>query len=163
MSCAESFEALPVQPSKRLWDSATCLAWLQDEKGADLCQATLDAAGRGEVQIYISTMAIAETLMVKGKPPLSKESKLKVRGFFKRPEIIPIELDRYCAEVAQELVWDYKIKPKDAIHVASALLAECDIVETFDKDLQKRSGRVGGTPPLQILEPGKGLNLSLLK
>ena len=137
------------------------MQWLQDEPQADACQSTLDAADRGDVELYISTLAIAETLMVRGHPPLGVEAKLKVRSFFKRESIVPIEVDRYCAEVAQDLVWDHKIKPKDAILIASALLAGCEILETFDKDLIKKSGRIGGIPTLKIALPGSGLMASL--
>lgn len=148
-------------PSKRLWDSAACLAWLGDEPTAPNCGATLDAVAAGKVELYISVLAIAETLMIRGKPKLPVSTKLKVKGFFKNPWIIPVEIDRYCAEVAQDLVWDYGIAPKDAIHVAPALLANCEILETFDHGLMKKSEKVGGTPRLEIREPGYGFTLPL--
>ena len=149
-------------PSKRLWDSAACLAWLNGEPTAPNCRATLDAVQAGKVELYISVLAITETLMIKGKPKLPVATKLKVRAFFKNPWLIPVEIDRYCAEVAQDLVWDHGIAPKDAIHVAAALIAECDILETFDHGLLKKSGKVGGTPLLEIREPGSGFTLPLM-
>jgi hypothetical protein len=42
--------------------------------------------------------------------------------------------------------------PKDAIHVAGALVVEAPILETFDGPLLKKSGKVGN-PPLVIREP----------
>jgi hypothetical protein len=39
------------------------------------------------------------------------------------------------AELARDLVWEKGIKPKDAIHVAAALVVEAPILETFDGPL----------------------------
>jgi hypothetical protein len=40
-------------------------------------------------------------------------------------------------------------RPKDAIHVASAIAGGCSILETYDGGLLKLDGKVG-TPPLTI-------------
>jgi predicted nucleic acid-binding protein len=63
-------------------------------------------------------------------------------------------LDRILAEEARKLVWGHGIKPKDAIHVATALDAEVDRMETFDDALIKKSGTVG-SPPLEIGKPNE--------
>ncbi len=59
---------------------------------------------------------------------------------------------RSISESAQSLVWDQGIKPKDAIHVATALEAKVPILETFDEPLIAQSGTVG-FPPLIIRKP----------
>ena len=51
-----------------------------------------------------------------------------------------------------EVVWDNRIKPKDAVHVATALNTKCTVLETFDKGLLEESGKVGN-PPLTIRKP----------
>ena len=51
-----------------------------------------------------------------------------------------------------EVVWDNSIKPKDAVHVATALNTKCTVLETFDKGLLEESGKVGN-PPLTIPKP----------
>ena len=51
-----------------------------------------------------------------------------------------------------EVVWDNSIKPKDAVHVATALNTTCTVLETFDKGLLEESGKVGN-PPLTIRKP----------
>jgi len=50
------------------------------------------------------------------------------------------------------VVWNHKIKPKDAIHVATALALKVPCLETFDTGLLKKSGRLG-TPALVIRRP----------
>jgi predicted nucleic acid-binding protein len=46
----------------------------------------------------------------------------------------------------------HDIKPKDAIHVATAIDAKTPVLETFDDGLLGKSGKVG-TPPLVIRKP----------
>ena len=53
-------------------------------------------------------------------------------------------LTRQLAEAAWDLVWDHDIDPKDAIHVASALAAKVDVLNTFDGDLIGKSEDVFG-------------------
>ena len=61
-------------------------------------------------------------------------------------------MSRKIAESAQFLVWDHDIKPKDAIHVATALHLSVDALETFDAGLIGKSGSIGD-PLLLIREP----------
>ena len=41
-----------------------------------------------------------------------------------------------------EVVWDNSIKPKDAVHVATALNTKCTVLETFDKGLLEEVARL---------------------
>jgi hypothetical protein len=59
---------------------------------------------------------------------------------------------RNISESAQDLVWNQSIKPKDAIHVATALEAKIYILETFDDGLIGKTGQIGN-PPLLIRKP----------
>jgi hypothetical protein len=56
-------------------------------------------------------------------------------------------------------MWQYEaLKPKDATHVATATLAEVDVLDTFDNGLLKLSGQIGD-PPLIIRPLAKIENL----
>jgi predicted nucleic acid-binding protein len=61
-------------------------------------------------------------------------------------------LTRRLAEAAREMVWDYGIAPKDAIHVATALSLRVSVLNTFDAGLIRKSGLVGN-PALPISKP----------
>jgi hypothetical protein len=62
------------------------------------------------------------------------------------------DLDRTLGERAREVVWDHSVRPKDAIHVATALDAKVDQFDTFDGPLISLSGKIGN-PPLVIGPP----------
>lgn len=118
----------------------------------DLCQGTLERAEAGEVGIVTSSLALAECLWLRNNPKLSKDRAAIIRRFFRRSFIRVRNVTRNTAEAAQDLVWDHGIKPKDAIHAATAIEAGVPVLETFDDGFIAKSGTVG-TPPLIIRAP----------
>lgn len=135
------------------WDSDAFLGWLQSDPGkSSKCGGVIERAERGEVLIVTSTLTLAECLWMRGQPRVPEEKALMVRCFFRRSYIRVYNVTRRIAENAQDLVWTNGIKPKDAIHVATALHLSVDALETFDEGLIKKSGKVGD-PLLKIREP----------
>lgn len=72
--------------------------------------------------------------------------------FFKRSYIVPMSITRRIAEDSREFVWDHGVKPKDALHLATALVAKVDVFNTFDLPLIGKSGKLGD-PALLIQIP----------
>lgn len=141
---------------RRAWDTDVCLAYLNDEPGrADQCERVLQAAQNGEVEIVISTLAMAEVLYLRGVT-LPEEDRETIRNFFRREFIISVDVTRRIAEEAQDVVWRFGVAPKDAIHVATALYARVGELNTFDGGLLALHGRVGENPALVIREPDWG-------
>jgi predicted nucleic acid-binding protein len=133
------------------WDSDAFLGWLQAEQGkVELCAGTLRRAELGEVVIFTSALTIAEVLWMRGAPAIPKDKADIVRRFFRRSNLRVRNVTRGIAESAQDLVWNHR--PKDAIHVATALDAAAIALETFDEGLIGKSGQVG-SPPLLIRKP----------
>lgn len=138
---------------RRYWDSDCFLGWLQDEPGkVDPCGTVLALCERREAEIVTSTLTIAEVLMLRPKDALPRERRDKVRSLFAKEYIHTVPLIRRIAEAAQDLYWDYGIAPKDAAHVATAIAARAEVLNTFDKGLIGKSGQIG-SPPLQIAQP----------
>ena len=139
----------------RYWDSNAFLGWLAEEfDKVDYCRPVIEAAEAGKVRILTSALTIPEVLWIKGRNRVAAESAAKVEAFFKHEWIVIRELDRFIAEDARALVWDYNVKPKDAVHVATALKRDLPIeqLDTFDEPLIRLSGKLG-EPPLIIGKP----------
>ncbi len=63
------------------------------------------------------------------------------------------DVNRYLAEDARQLVWDQSgVKPKDAIHLATAIKHHIATFDTFDEDLIQLDGKLGN-PPMGIGTP----------
>lgn len=137
----------------RYWDACAFLGWLAEEPGrVDKCQLVLDAAEAGKLTIVTSTFTLVEVIRLKSKTPLPPDLQPKLENFFKQPYIVLREVTRRTGEMARLAVWEYGVEPKDAIHVATALQAELQYLDTFDDALIGKSGKIGN-PPLIIGEP----------
>jgi len=142
-----------VTVEKIYWDSDCFLGFFQAEpEKVGKCGAVIDRAELGDVLIVTSALTIAEVLWMRNAPKLRKEKADVLRRFFRRSIMRVHNVTRKIAEDAQDLVWDHSIKPKDALHVATALHLRVDALETFDERLLSKSGTVG-SPLLLIREP----------
>ena len=137
------------------WDANIFHAVFGREAGrVDACERVEMAARSGNVDIYTSTVTFVECIWIKGKPKFSKEHEEEIGKYFMHKFIRPINCDRQIAEAARALVWEYPhLKPKDAIHVASARFLQVDVMHSYDNDdLVRLNGQIGN-PPLQICYP----------
>ena len=141
----------------RYWDSCCFLGWLKEEPDKlGECEAGIRLAERGKLVLVTSALTLAEVLRLKGKNSIPVADREKVRRFFENAYIEIYDVDRAIAEAAQDVVWNYGIAPKDAIHVATAISTARDLdieqLDTFDKPLIGHSGTIGN-PPLVIGRP----------
>jgi predicted nucleic acid-binding protein len=143
----------------RYWDSCCFLAWLQeeDEERVRGCGQVISEAQAGKLRLVTSSLTLAEVLWLRGKPPIPVSEARKVQDFFQHEWIVVRELDRATAEAAREVVWNNGVKPKDAIHVATALLVHgqtpLDQLDTYDDDDLLPLSETLGIPPLKIGHP----------
>ena len=114
---------MPRPPERRAWDSDAFLGWLQEETHKhETCRPVIRAAEKGDLVLVVSTLALAEVITMKGEVPIPAEVAEKVTAFFEQPYIKVRNLDRRTAELARSVVWQAKVKAKDAVHVATALI-----------------------------------------
>lgn len=133
------------------WDSCAFLAWLQNESAHEAaCRDTIEQAKSGEIVLVTSALTIAEVLWTKNGPRLEEDKATILNKFFRRSYIRIVNVDRRIAESAQRLVWNDRIRPKDSIHVATAINRDCVVLETFDRTLLKKTKKCQG---LEIREP----------
>ena len=134
----------------RYWDACCFLGWLKEEPDKIVqCEAGIRQAERGDLVIVTSTISLAEVLyLAKKERPISKATRDKIQSFFQNDYILLLEVDRRTAERAQEVVWDYEVKPKDAIHVATALIAgerlAIEQLDTYDGPLIETASKIDG-------------------
>ena len=135
----------------RFWDASCFLTLLNDETGADDCEYVLNQARRSRTVIYVSPIVQIEVVRPKGSSaPVPMEAREQIRAFFENDFIKWRMIDRKIANDAQKLCWDYGVHPRDASHLAVAMDLQCDLLETYDRDLLKWNGRIPtGAPGIQ--------------
>lgn len=130
----------------RYWDSVVWLGILKEEPNkVATCTHLLQQAQAGDFKIVISAITLTEVVHLHSFQRLSPEKEETIKAFFEHDFIIVRAVDRITAELARELMWRYKdqaLRPKDALHVATACLANVDILNSYDDDLVKLNQQI---------------------
>lgn len=140
---------------RRLWDSCVVIGYLAGNSQIQTdCERIIQQAQRAQTEIAVSIMATIEVAYLQGYS--DPDSEALIKEFFGRNYVVPIGIDTRIAEVSRVLIRTYrngpKIKPPDAIHLATALHWNIPIIESTDPDLL-RLDRLEGNPPITIRQP----------
>ncbi len=121
-------------------------------KRGEISTHVLDVAERGAYKIYTSALTLAEVYKAHGSPSLSRDATKTFLEYCENEWVEIIDVTRVIGENANELCRLHNIrKPADAIHLACALYAGCDVLLTWDhQDLLKLSSANIG---IRIEEP----------
>jgi predicted nucleic acid-binding protein len=138
------------EPPKRYWDSSVFLEWIMDGHGhADMIDSILDDARADRCRIFTSTVTLAEVTRGRHGPlAVDRTNEDKIANFFRNDYIRLVPLDVVIGTRARQLIWDHPhLKPRDAIHIATALQIPVDFIEAYDNDFLKVGARnVPGFP-----------------
>lgn len=132
------------EPARIYWDAAAWIAYIQKEMpGPDssfseprfeMCRTVLEQAEAGAVEIVTSAYTLAEVCK-RAKEPTSPG--IDLGAFFNRRYILLTNVDKEVGLRAQnlQLAGVGRLSPQDAVHLASALVANVPVFHTFDADL----------------------------
>jgi len=115
-----------------------------DPAKVQLAAEILQLAEQGMFQVFASTFIEAEVIKPAGSAvPLTQTQEGTIEAYFNRDCFVWIEVDRPIAQKARQIARDHSgFRPPDAVHVASALRANCDQLLTWDENLNnKGAGR----------------------
>ena len=131
---------------RRYWDANAFLGWFLGEPDkVSSCETVIRACERGECEIVTSAVTLTEVIKLKGEPPLKEADEQKIKDFFENDYILIAELTRFIGEKARHLIWKHQtLKPKDAIHLATAIDVDSPYLDTFDNGLLKLNGKLDG-------------------
>ena len=122
------------------------------------CDRIVEDAARGNVEIWVSALALAEVAHLGASDPSDAEA--IISAFFSEAYVKVIQLDRQVARVARELIraahqQGLSIRGADAVHVASAIHHKVPIFESTDRPLLRNLGQLDhpGAATLVAREP----------
>jgi predicted nucleic acid-binding protein len=106
-----------------------------------MCRPVLDAAEQGVIEIAVSAIALVEVL---ARNRASQIDDQRVRDFFDNDYILLINVDKQLGDFARRLMLGGHsgLKPPDAIHLATACVANADAFHTFDDRLLALDGAI---------------------
>lgn len=139
-------------------DSSIFIAWLKGEVGRhDIATHILTLAEQQVFKINVSALTLAEVHKKRNHPPLTTEEDEMILTYFEHDFINIIDIDRNMGEQANRFCRQFAILPADALHLACALRARCDVLLTWDNRLLTLKH-----PDISIEAPQKIGQLSLL-
>jgi predicted nucleic acid-binding protein len=157
-----------VDSPKRIgWEACTWIALIQKEKILDdkgnviedryaLARSVIELAAQGKVEIAISGLCLAE---VSKNPPDARGIEDKVGPFFEHDYILVVSVDKQVGTIARNLMREgHGLKPPDAVHLATAIVANVDELHSFDDrllGLDEKLLKLDGTA-LKICKPAHG-------
>ena len=141
---------MAASPSRICWDACAWIALIQQERIRDesgkitedryaLARSVIDRAEKGAVEIVTSGLCLVE--VSKDSPTTSRD---QLVAYFDNDYIILVPVDRLVGERARSLMFDRhpQLKPADATHLATALIANADELHTFDGRLLEFDGKL---------------------
>ena len=141
------------------WDAGVIIPFFNakyEPERAKIAKDLLHEAEGGALEIITSTFTLVEVLKVDREHPLRPEDEDKIVAFFEKPYIHLVSADRAICESARHLIWKFPaLKPKDSVHLASALAyAEkrpLDALFAWDGDFTRIDGKA--TNRFRIVNP----------
>ena len=139
------------KPRRVAWDACTWIATIIQEKvelkgggiedRAALCNHVIQQATGKLVEIATSGLALAEVCK---DPSVKGEDEDVLSDFFRNEYILIVPLDRYVGTLARHLLQAGHpgLFPPDAVHLATAVVADATEFHTFDKALLKLDGKI---------------------
>jgi predicted nucleic acid-binding protein len=124
--------------SRVFFDTNLFIYWLEDrgERGARVAKLVQRVIQRGD-QLLTSTLTLAEVL---AKPLASGDLAWADRyeRLLDTPGVSILPFDRACARMYAQVRRDRTVKPPDAIQLACAAVARCDLFITNDERLSQK-------------------------
>lgn len=155
--------AILTEPRKLYWDACVWIALIGGEVGrADQCESIVAMARARDFQIWTSSLTLVEVYKHRMAPPVSgalrADKDQEFEAFMLQDFVDEVQVDHEIALRARRLLREnFQLKkPKDAIHLATALVNNLDEFHTFDGvnliPLSLKVARNDGVP-LLIREP----------
>lgn len=142
---------MPAKP-RYYWDTCIFISWIKDEKAPtrqvgemEGLAEIVDQIDRGQATLVTSAITLTEVLDSSLTPEQQRQFELAM----KRPSTVVMNVDARVGQLASQIRDHYRqrgmsVKTPDAIHAASAVFARVDALHTFDPDLLRFNGNVGG-------------------
>ena len=105
-----------------------------------IAQHILRQAAAGRFLVHTSTLTLAEVHKLRTGPVLADEDDERLLRFFENEYFRFIDVDRTIGEQANRFCRRYGLLPNDAIHLACALRADCDVLLAGDNRFARVTG-----------------------
>lgn len=144
----------PSNPSAVYLDSCVLIESLTNPNCLEI-RRVLDLIQHGTLIGMISAVSMVEVLGSRTRRDgADSGQEQRARSLVDHPTFTVVEIGRAVALRARRYALDLRIKPVDAIHLASAVVGGADVLMTLDVDFARKAQAVGGIWVGEPYEPG---------
>ena len=146
------------RPNRVVWDSCVIIDAIQKapERWKDLEPYTRDVK-EGRLQIIVSELSVAEVshLGALDNTDIAEQTRM-IKDWLENIYVVRTLVHAGVSEQARSIVQQHRIKPSDAIILATAVFYGINVLHTYEG---KESGKLGsldqrvGNPPVRIMKP----------
>lgn len=120
-------------------DSCIFIGFLSQEPDKfQQCKNIIEAAESDYIILYTSTFTMAEVVKIKVNNLSEIEQEKMIQLLFSNTWINLVAFERETAEISRYLVRNYKLKPFDSLHLATAIRMQVDYFNTTDNNMIKK-------------------------
>jgi predicted nucleic acid-binding protein len=121
------------KPKRICWETSCFGATFNEEAGrVEVCKAIIEAAKKGEIELYTSFITVCEWAKIKGQ--YASEAEDAIAEFLRNPYIRLVAIDWSISRITRDLVRRYDLNVRDAIHLATAIKLKVDTLHTYDAE-----------------------------
>ena len=153
-------------PRKIYWDTSCFICFLNrsETERRRICEDVLRHAQAGKILLHTSTWAIAETVRPRAKSlpharRLTIQESAAIDGMFRWSWIKKLDVDQRVAFRAVQLSRDFNLTPADAVHAATAILWNLDVLQRWDRDFSRVSHLIPSEDPTILTVSGAQTSL----
>ncbi|MEU6339901.1 PIN domain-containing protein [Streptomyces sp. NPDC046977] len=120
----------PERPKSVYLDACCYIDWATGQYSGTSVETWLRAARAEQLQIYASTLLLAEARGGSRAEP-NPAAERQIRNLLSEPYVTLVDVSRRVGLLARDLIVDYpKVRNWDAVHMASAVAARADVFLT---------------------------------
>lgn len=143
----------PRDPESVYLDSNTLICIVKAESGHEVLTEVLRLGEIRKVTLFISALSMVEVRGWRRNEAYPVDEDARVLAMLDAPQFVPVEFGRAVALRARAYTHRYGLANYDAIHLASAVQAQVDVLMTFDRGFP-RGQRVDGVWIDEPYQPG---------
>lgn len=125
---------------KVYWDACVWIALINEEPDKiSRCRAIMEQARKGEIEIWTSSLTLAEVFKKKCEGngvSLPENKDVQFESFIEQDFLKEVQVDHDIGVEARRLLRKHPLlkKPNDGVHLATAVLYNVDEFHTFDDE-----------------------------
>jgi len=128
-------------PKRICWETSCFSARFNEELGrVDVCEAIIEAAKKGDIELYTSFITVCEWAKIKNE--YASEAEDTIAEFLRNPYIRLVAIDWSISRITRDLVRRYDLDVRNAIHLATAIKLKVDVLHSYDTDLLNLNGKI---------------------